>query len=248
MHNQFCNHCPDWMDDKNRFQPENRFVGDIEDGKRYPFDVYKKSEADERFAVKQTETDLQTLTARVETLEYNGIKITSFTADPTVCELGSSNTILLSWALNKTPTEQNINGTPVSGNSAQFTDVTSDTTYTLNVLDGNMHDAASVTINFANRIYFGAAANLSDIAALDSVVSDNPARTINVNAGVNEHIIYALPVRLGKVALYSSGIEGGFEEPVLQVLTNSYGYQETYLIYRSTNANLGQTTIEVKER
>ena len=35
---------PPDMDDKNRFGPENRFVGDIEDGKRYPFDVYKKSE------------------------------------------------------------------------------------------------------------------------------------------------------------------------------------------------------------
>lgn len=35
---------PPGMDDRNRFRPENRFVGDIEDGKRYPFDVYKKSE------------------------------------------------------------------------------------------------------------------------------------------------------------------------------------------------------------
>ena len=43
MHDEYCNCCPDWNDDKNRFQPENRFVGDIEDGKRYPFDVYKKA-------------------------------------------------------------------------------------------------------------------------------------------------------------------------------------------------------------
>ena len=53
MHDKYCNCCPDWNDDKNRFQPENRFVGDIEDGKRYPFDVYKKEESDARYAQKQ---------------------------------------------------------------------------------------------------------------------------------------------------------------------------------------------------
>ena len=93
---------PPDMDDKNRFGPENRFVGDIEDGKRYPFDVYKKAEADERFAVKQTEADLQALTARVDALEYKSIQINSFSAAPPVNELGSSQTITLGWSLNKT--------------------------------------------------------------------------------------------------------------------------------------------------
>ena len=52
---QYCNCCrpPDW--EKNRFQPETRFIGDIEDGKRYPFGVYTKEERDERYAVKKTE-------------------------------------------------------------------------------------------------------------------------------------------------------------------------------------------------
>lgn len=43
---------PPGMDDKNRFGPENRFVGDIEDGKRYPYGVYTKAEADARFVNK----------------------------------------------------------------------------------------------------------------------------------------------------------------------------------------------------
>ena len=61
MHDQFCNNCcpPDW--EKNRFKPENRFIGDIEDGKRYPFDVYTKAESDERFAAKITESALSEL-------------------------------------------------------------------------------------------------------------------------------------------------------------------------------------------
>ena len=263
MHNQFCNHCPDWMDDKNRFQPENRFVGDIEDGKRYPFDVYKKSEADERFAVKQTEADLAALTeivggkaneqecvdirARLDALEYKPIQINSFNAAPPVSEIGSSQTITLAWSLNKTATSQNINGSPVTGNSKQYTDVTTGTTYTLNVSDGQTSASKSVSISFANRVYYGAAADLSAVTSLTSVLSNDPERTITVNAGAGQYIIYAIPARLGDVTFFVSGFEGGFEEPETQALTNASGYQETYKVYRSTNANLGSTTVEIRE-
>lgn len=53
---------------KNRFNPENRFVGDIENGLRYPFACYTKSESDERYALKTTtETDIETLEAAIAT-------------------------------------------------------------------------------------------------------------------------------------------------------------------------------------
>lgn len=247
MHDEYCNCCPDWNDDKNRFQPENRFVGDIEDGKRYPFDVYKKAEADERFAVKQTETDLQALTARVDALEYKSIVINSFSAAPPVSEMGSSQTITLAWSLNKTATSQNINGAPVTGNSNQYTGVSSSQTYTLNVSDGQTSASKSVSVSFANRIYYGAAADLATVTSLSSVLSNDPERTITVNAGAGEYIIYAIPARLGDVTFFVSGFEGGFEDPEEQTLTNGSGYQETYKVYRSTNANLGSTTVEIKE-
>ena len=35
---------------KNRFNPENRFIGDIENGLRYPFACYTKEESDARYA------------------------------------------------------------------------------------------------------------------------------------------------------------------------------------------------------
>lgn len=263
MHDEYCNCCPDWNDDKNRFQPENRFVGDIEDGKRYPFDVYKKAEADERFAVKQTEADLAALTevvndkanesecvdirARLDALEYKSIAINSFSAAPPVSELGSSQTITLAWSLNKTATSQNINGTPVTGNTKQYTGVTSNQTYTLNVSDGQTSASKSVSVSFANRVYYGAAADLTTVTALTSLLSNDPERTITVNAGAGEYIIYAIPARLGDVTFFVSGFEGGFEDPEEQILTNASGYQETYKIYRSTNANLGSTTVEIKE-
>ena len=247
MHDEYCNCCPDWNDDKNRFQPENRFVGDIEDGKRYPFDVYKKAEADERFAVKQTETDLQALTARVDALEYKSIVINSFSASPPVSELGSTQTITLAWTLNKAATSQNINGAPVTGNTKQYTGVTSNTTYTLNVSDGKTSASKSASVSFANRIYYGAAADLATVTALTSLLSNDPERTIMVNAGTGQYIIYAIPSRLGDVTFFVSGFEGGFEDPEEQILTNNSGYQETYKVYRSTRASLGETTVEIRE-
>lgn len=292
----------DCTDTRNRFNPENRFIGDIEDGLRYPFACYTKAESDERYAAKATEaslattqasltelstvvegkaskaeltelsntvdskasaTDLSSLAdtvstkadesecvdirARLDALEYNAIAINSFVASPTLCELGSANTINFTWQLNKAATLMNINGTPVSGNAAQLSGIASDTTFMLNVTDGQTSATKSVSVGFANQIYYGVAADLSAVTGLSKVLSNNKSRTITVNAGAGEYIIYAIPERLGNVAFYVSGFEGGFEEPVEQFLKNSSGYQETYKVYRSTNANLGQTTVEIRE-
>lgn len=246
---------PPDMDDKNRFGPENRFVGDIEDGKRYPFDVYKKSETyskeevynkEESDAKYATEIEAVDIRARLDALEYKSIVINSFNAAPPVSELGSSQTITLAWTLNKEATSQEINGNSVTGNSKQYENVTTGTTYTLTVSDGQTSASKTVSVSFANHIYYGAA-DLSDVTALDDVLSNDPERTITVNAGAGRYIVYAIPARLGDVAFYVSGFEGGFEAAVEQVLTNNSGYQETYKVYRSTRAGLGETTVEIRE-
>jgi len=247
---------PPDMDDKNRFSPENRFVGDIEDGKRYPFDVYKKSETyskeevynkEESDAKYATETEAVDIRARLDALEYKSIVINSFSAAPPVSEIGSSQTITLAWALNKTATSQNINGSPVTGNTKQYTGVTTGTTYTLDVSDGQTSASKSVSVSFANRIYYGAAADLTTVTELTGVLSNDLERTITVDAGTGEYIIYAIPARLGDVVFYVGGFEGGFEDPVEQTLTNASGYSEAYKVYRSTRAGLGETTVEIRE-
>lgn len=253
----------DCMNTRNRFNPENRFIGDIEDGKRYPFGVYTKEESDEKYAGKQTEADLVALAevvgskadeqecidirARLDALEYKDLKINSFTASPSTCEMGSSQTINLAWALSKQAASQNINGTPVTGNSKQYTGVTTGTTYTLNVSDGQTSASKSVSVSFVNRVYYGAAADLTTVTGLTSVLSNDPERTITVNAGAGQYIIYAYPARLGDVTFYVDNWEGGFEPAVEQSITNASGYTETYKLYRSTNANLGETTVEIRE-
>lgn len=250
-------HNDDWyMNDRNRFNPGNRFIGDIEDGKRYPFDVYKKSETyskeevynkQESDAKYATETEAVDIRARLDALEYKSIAINSFSAAPPINEIGSSQTITLGWSLNKTATSQNINGSPVTGNSKQYIGVTTSTSYTLNVSDGQTSASKTASVSFANRVYYGAAADLTTVTELSSLLSNDPERTITVDAGAGEYIIYAIPARLGDVVFYVGGFEGGFEEPVEQTLTNASGYQETYKVYRSTNAGLGETTVEIRE-
>ena len=256
-------HDCDCMNTRNRFNPENRFIGDIEDGKRYPFGVYTKEESDAKYAAKAVEeqvTALQTtvsgkadeqecvdIRARLDALEYKSIAINSFSAAPPVSEIGSTQTITLAWVLNKTATSQSINGSPVTGNSKQYTGVTTGQRYILNVSDGQTSASRAVSVSFANRIYYGAAENITGVTELTGILSNDPERTITVDAGAGEYIIYAYPARLGDVVFYVGGFEGGFEDPVELTLTNSSGYQETYKVYRSTNAGLGETTIDVRE-
>ena len=52
---------PDGFNDRNRFPPGHCYIGEIENGKRYPLGVYTKEEADSLFAVKQTEDELASL-------------------------------------------------------------------------------------------------------------------------------------------------------------------------------------------
>lgn len=266
---------------RNRFNPCNRFIGDIENGLRYPFACYTKEESDERYARKTTETYLAELEAlvntkasqtdlnafeaqtnnsiaaiqsqlddilqRLDALEFKSISIQSFTASPNLIELGSNSTITLNWIINKAATTQTINGEDVIGTTKQYANVSATTNYTLYVSDGNTTANKTITVNAANQIYYGVAADLSDVTALTKVLSDEVERTITVNAGAGQYIIYAYPARLGNVEFWVENFEGGFEPAVELNVTNASGYTELYKIYRSTNPNLGSTTVEIKE-
>ena len=190
-------------------------------------------------------SEMTSVLARLDALEYKPVKINSFTASPTSCEMGSSNTINLTWTLSKTA-NLTINGTPVSGSSYTSTGVTANQTYTLAATDGETSDSKSVSVSFANQIYYGAATNTDAVTSLSSkVLSNTKGRTITVNATSGNYIIYALPKRLGTVTFRVNGFDGGFSSPEEKNLTNASGYTEAYYVYKSTNAGLGNTTVVV---
>lgn len=87
-----------------------------------------------------------------------------------------------------------------------------------------------------------------DIHALvaDSVISNDETRTFTVTAGANEYIAYAWPTRLGTVAFWVGGFEGGFQDPKTIAVTNQNGCTENYYLAQSSNHSLGETTVETK--
>ena len=195
--------------------------------------------------VSELSTTMTDVLSRLDALEYVTVKINTFTANPTLCEFGSSNTINLAWTLSK-PSNVTIDGTAVSGTSYSATGVSSNHTFTLAATDGQTSDSKSVSVSFANQIYYGAAENTSSVTSLSNkVLSNTKGRTITVNAGSGKYIIYALPKRLGTVTFKVNGFDGGFSSPEEKNLTNASGYTEAYYVYKSTNANLGNTTVVV---
>ena len=245
------NGCPyqteDGFNDRNRFPHGHLFVGEIENGKRYPFGIYSKEEVDALLALKADETEAVAIRARLDALEANEFQITSLVANPAVCEIGSTNSIYIAWNYNKQAVTQSINGSEVTGNTKLYTGVAAPQDYTLTASDGQISVSKTVSVDFANQIYYGAASSISSVTSLSKVLSNDKTRIITVNAGSGEHIIYAIPARLGTVAFYVSGFEGGFDAPEEQMLTNESGYVEKYLVYKSTHTSLGATVVEVKE-
>lgn len=249
--------CPyqteDGFNDRNRYPHDHLFIGEIENGKRYPLGVYTKEEVDEKTAAleaeittKASESEAVEIRQRLDVLEHTDFAIDSFTAEPALCEMGSVNTIELNWSTTREVVSQNINGTPVEGNQKYYNNVTHDVEYTLNASDGEATVSKTVAVVFGNQIYYGTAESIADVTALTGELSNNPEREIKVTAAAGKYIIYAVPARLGAVRLFVGGIEGGFEPAEEQRLQNSNGYWENYLIYKSVNAGLGETIVDVR--
>jgi hypothetical protein len=114
---------------------------------------------------------------------------------------------------------------------------------------GNSSLVTSLSASIINRIFWGISTEASgwdstDVNAFANYTASNTkGRDFTVTAGANDYIMYALPSRLGTVIFYYGGLEGGFEAAATVSVTNINGYVEDYRVYRSTNKNLGATTV-----
>lgn len=121
--------------------------------------------------------------------------------------------------------------------------------FTLNGRKSSATDTATITHNFYNNRFWGVStvasgyteANIEGLAG--SEVSNSKSKTFTVTPGASEYIIWASPTRLGTVTFTVGGFEGGFQPPETVSITNSAGFTENYYAYRSTNLNLGSTTV-----
>ena len=198
------------------------------------------------------------LTDVVGDLSYEPIEITSFGHNAGVKEIGSTAaSVTLSWALNKDPESQDIDGTPMSLDARQYTigtaNLTGNKTYKLTVTDERDTSVSrTTTVTFLNGIYYGVGAvntnniNNAFIQSLTKVLSDTRVRDFTVTANTGEYIFYCIPSRLGTPTFFVGGFEGGFDLLKNIAYTNPSGYEEDYAVYRSVQTGLGKTTVNVK--
>lgn len=189
-------------------------------------------------------------------VNYVAPKINSFSMSPstTTYEIGSKvSGLKFSWNLNKNVTSQSLTGCTIGVNdrSANYSsEISSNKTFTLSVSDGKNTANANKSINFYNKKYYGVATERSEydsgfILGLNGSLVNGRTGNFTVNAGERQYIYFAIPTSFGTPTFMIGGFSGGFDLVNTIDFTNASGYTTKYNIYRSTNANLGNTTVVV---
>ena len=193
----------------------------------------------------------------VADLMYVPIDITSLTHNAGTKEVGSVvDSVTISWALNRSPESQLLDGIAVEEDLRSMTltalDIRSNKTFTLKVTDERgATDTASTTINFLKGVYYGvlengATINSAGVLGLTRSLRSNHMPSFTVNAGATQRIAYAHPTNGFNAPVFNvGGFEGGFSKASTFQFTNASGHTESYDIYLSDNVNLGSTTVKV---
>ena len=212
----------------------------------------------ELIATKADETSLEDLEARVADLEYKPMAISAFGTTPNQAEQGSTvSTVALAYTMNKVPASASLDGiaqeiTEPTGTIQQTGAITANRTWTLVAQDERGAVASkAATLSFLWKAYFGAAAapgaiNSAFLLSLaNGVLTASRARTFTVNAGAGQYIWYAVPSSFGACTFKVGGFDGGFSKVSTFQHTNASGGVTNYDVYRSDNAELGNTTVVV---
>ncbi len=124
-------------------------------------------------------------------------------------------------------------------------------TYTLAVTDARGSKASKTTsVLFHYKRYWGVGGNPADgvdstflLALAGSELGDSKAKTFTVNAAAGQYIWYAIPHSFGTPTFKVGGFEGGFNLVKTFDHTNASGATVSYDVWQSTNAGLGNTTV-----
>lgn len=188
---------------------------------------------------------------------YKAIVINSFTNNKNTVEIGSTVTdILLSWSLNKkakvlTLDDELLEPTDTSKQLLEQ-NIKTNKTWTLKAEDEKGAVSTKTTsLSFLNGIYWGTSSSQDTydntfVLGLTKVLQGSKGKVFTVNAGEGQFIFYAVPTRYGDVSFNVGGFDGGFSKVATIEFTNASGYKENYDIYKSDNANLGNTTVTAK--
>ena len=235
---------------KNAFDSDGNYVREIhKDGDILSAELINKFEE----ANEKNTQDINELNTKIWDIQ-NPFDISSISVAPNISQMGSTVSAKLTWNYtHSTIKAQTINNEAIEGTlrTKTFTGVTATTTYTLAAIsNSDVKKSKSATITFANGVYYGKSTTSTyDSALINSLtkqLSNSKGRTITVNAGAGEYIFYCIPSRLGACSFNVGGFDGGFSKVATIEFTNSDSYAENYDIYKSDNANLGNTNVTIK--
>lgn len=212
------------------------------------------NEMDEQIFKNAEETSK--LSEDIADLKYIPIDITKLSNDVGTVEIGTVvNAVNLTWTLNKEPESQKLDGTAVdvSSRSKMLEDlaISTNKTFSLEVTDErDAKDNASTSISFVNGVYYGVCqaddeCTSEAILALTRKLQSSKGITFTVNAGAEQHIVFAMPSRYGTPNFNVGGFDGGFAKVSTFEFTNASGYTESYDVWVSDNSGLGDTTVKV---
>ena len=179
----------------------------------------------------------------------------SLSVNPSLVEMGTRvQSLAINWSYNRDIVSQTLDNEGVETGLRTKT-ITGEFTNTKTVaLKAQTASGSSVTksatLNFYNGVYHGKSSSTNYTAdlikSLTKTLTNTRARNITVNAAAGEYIYYCLPTRLGVPTFAVGGFEGGFDKVQTLEFENAAGYTESYDIYRSGNAGLGNTTVVIK--
>lgn len=107
---------------------------------------------------------------------------------------------------------------------------------------GNDKTSASASVSFYHRRFWGVSADANvDITTLSSELNNSRAKTIDFNCSGGKYFYFAYPKALGDSTWKVGGLAFSGYTRTEVTITNEYGLQVTYYVYRSSNIQTGSS-------
>lgn len=190
---------------------------------------------------------------------YKAMGINSFTVSPSQAERGSTVAdVTVAWSLSKTPKSLTLDDkaqdTASKGTTLSGVNLKASKTYTLKATDArNAVATRTADVAFRDKRHWWVAASLDAVGVTDQIINQATgelatwySKTFTLNAAAGQHIYYAFPASWGTPRFFVGGFEGGFALLKTFDHKNASGATISYAVWKSTNAGLGNTTVEVK--
>lgn len=168
-------------------------------------------------------------------------------------EKGSTQTINLSWTYDRDIETQSVNNESLSVDirSKQYTDITTDTTYTLKAIQGGQTYTKSVSATFRLKKYYGTSSKEvltnSDILSLPSTWAQRVQSATTFNCIGGKYPYYILPTSMvSDIQFWIGGLLNTDWLEEVRDVTNASGYTESYTIFRLNSIQTGVLNIEVR--